>query len=265
MIYSLKVRLKNSLFSFQMFFSSLIGLFLLIQPNYMSVKAGLLYPDYSIPFLNLIYRAHAGGAFDLFAPVIAVLPCAVMCYGDEHNFGYEKSVLLRTSRRRYIREHIISSSLTGGAALLIPSALATCLFIFSGDPYLQADVGIYSTIYGGSVLEHIQFIGGGLLVALILLGLSFIFGANCGLTSLWISAVTSKKFLALALPFSIYFFLFLICYRIPGLLILSPVNMLMPDLTLLPSLEYVFIYQGTCCLLLITLCSFVLGRRTQNV
>lgn len=268
---SLKFRLKKSILSPGMAISILIGIWLLCSHFILNLitynrTIGPLSPtEAASTFLQDIYTAHALGVFDLFAPILAVLPAATI-FCDDYNSGYIKPILSRTSRKRYLAENILCSSLAGGLAIFIPSLISCVFFMMIGEPYLAENIRDgFVTLFEGSVFEKIQFIGGGVLVVVILLVLAFIFGAVWSNVGLCISIFYPNRYIALAAPFVLYFFLFLFCYRINVLLVLSPVNMLMPDLNTLPGLWYPFVYQAVW--LIVTLWLLFTGakRRLNDV
>ena len=81
-------------------------------------------------------------------------------------------------------------------------------------------------------------------MVILLLVLAFLFGAVWSNVGLCISAFIPNRYIALAAPFALYFVTHLIFYRIGFLLVLSPVNMLMPATTFIPNISYPFIYQA---------------------
>lgn len=266
---SLFFRFRNTAISLQMLFSIFLGCFMLIYPNLNSIKAAInIKNDYSPLDLDLIYHSHAGGCFDLFAPFIAVLPTSVtLC--DEINNGFSNTILLRTSRKKYYLEHITISGLAGGIALSFPTAFVSVFFVLVGQPFYPKNeiinIGVLTSVFQNTIFEHIQSWRGGIGVLIILTIFSFLFGAIWSTISLCIGALSKKRFLAISAPFAIYFLLFLLCYRIPSLLIISPVNLLMPDLSTIPSIQFVFTYLGIFYMSIVVLCFYSMKRGLSNV
>ena len=268
---SLGVRLKETIFSPSMYASILIGLFLLTW-NFIfnliiyNLSVGsLTIKEMASTFLDDIYESHARSGFDLFAPILAVLPASTL-FCKDYNSGYIKAVLFRTNKQKYSCEALLCSSIAGGLAVFLPSLISSLFFIIIGKPNLAENLRPgYSTIFDESFFAPIQFVWGGGLVVIILLVLAFIFGAVWSNIGLCISAVIPNRYITLAAPFTLYFAMHLLFYRIDGLLLLSPVNMLMPIVNFLPNIIYPFAYQGV--LLLITFVIFpkFAGRRCENV
>ncbi|HOV40392.1 MAG TPA: hypothetical protein PLM59_01245 [Oscillospiraceae bacterium] len=265
---SLSIRLKETIFSPSMCASVLIGIFLLTW-NFIynliiyNLSVGpLTITEMASTFLDDIYSSHARGGFDLFAPVLAVLPATTL-FCEDYNSGYIKSILLRANKKKYNFETLACSSIAGGLAVFLPSLISSLFFIIIGKPHLADDFS--SNIFDESFFAPIQFIWGGGLVVAILLILAFIFGAVWSNIGLCISAVITNRYVTLAAPFAVYFASHLLLYRLNGLLFLSPVNMLMPIADFLPNIIYPFAYQGI--LLLVTFIIFpkFTERRFENV
>ena len=107
---SLKMRIKNTLFSPFMVVSVLLGLLFLLRGKVLSVisyncryNAHLSFKDVGDMFLQDIHTAHVISGYDVFAPIFAVLPSATI-FCDDFNSGYIKWILNRSSRKRYIKK-----------------------------------------------------------------------------------------------------------------------------------------------------------------
>ena len=118
----------------------------------------------------------------------------------------------------------------------------------------------YSTCFDETVYAGLQYVWGGLLLALMLMALAFLFGALWSDVGLLVSVLFPNKYLALAAPFALYFSIHLLLYRTGFLLVLSPVNMLMPNTAFIPFALYPLAYE---LLLLGLVCIFfsVLAKR----
>ncbi len=268
---SLRVRLKETIFSSSMYASVLIGLFLLMWSFIFNLViynlsvGPLTIKEMASTFLNDIYVSHARSGFDLFAPILAVLPATTL-FCEDYNSGYIKAILFRTNKRKYSYETLLCSSIAGGLAVLLPSLISSLFFVIIGEPNLAENLRHgYSTIFDESFFASIQFVWGGGLVVIILLVLAFIFGAVWSNIGLCISAVIPNRYIALAAPFALYFAIHLLLYRINSLLFLSPVNMLMPIVNFLPNIIYPFAYQGVLLFITFVLFPKFVGRRCENV
>lgn len=246
-----------------MLISILIGFIFLFQPLlgviYMSSKNSI-----PIDYVYIFYVPHASGVFDLFAPALAVLPAATL-FCDEYNSGFLKSILMRTDKKKYIIERIICNSISGGFALAIPILLIFVVSLVFGEPYLKSNIPEnFSTFYEGTVFENIQFIWGGLFVSVITIVLTFIFGMVWANAGLCISAFVTNKYVSLAFPIILYYCASITLYRF-NLIMLSPMNTIMPNADKTPSLSFVFVYQFILWCTGATLFAFGIHRRLKNV
>ena len=124
------MRIKNTLFSPFMVVSVLLGLLFLLRGKVLSVisyncryNAHLSFKDVGDMFLQDIHTAHVISGYDVFAPIFAVLPSATI-FCDDFNSGYIKWILNRSSRKRYIKEIMLCSSVGGSLAIFLPSLLS---------------------------------------------------------------------------------------------------------------------------------------------
>lgn len=227
----------------------------------MKYGAALHFKDIGTVFLDDIAVSHSLSGYDLFAAILAVLPAAA-AFCDDYNSGYIKSILSRASKRQYIRETFFCSSIAGGLAVFLPCFLSGVFFLMNGklDTLENRNSWGYSTAFDETVYAGIQYVWGGLLLALMLLALAFLFGAIWSDVGLLVSVLLPNKYLALAAPFALYFSIHLIFYRTGFLLMLSPVNMLMPDTVFIPFVLYPLFYEvlllGLVCVLF-----FILAKR----
>ena len=88
------------------------------------------FSDVGSTYLNEIAQMHAASGFDLFAPILAVLPATTL-FCEDYNSGYIKSILWRTEKRRYIFETVLCSSVAGGLAVFLPTFIANMLIVIS--------------------------------------------------------------------------------------------------------------------------------------
>ena len=248
---SLLVRLRSSVISANMCLSICVGtlfLFWFFLTNYITyIKffGHVTLKEMGENFLYSIYSSHSRSGFDLFAPALAALPAATI-FCDDFACGYTKSILLRSRKGKYIDETLICSSLSGGLAIFLPSLLSSIFFIFIGEPNLVENTAAGSvTFLDQSIFSKVQFVWGGGAVVLLLLVLSFLFGASWSNIGLCISTIIPNRYVAIAAPFAIYFGLHIFCFRIEQFIVFSPTNILMPIGTFMPNLVFPFIYQLT--------------------
>lgn len=270
---SLGRRLKRSIFSPAMLVSVFVGCWFLMWSrvaNLISYNAkygtALTFRDLGAVFLDDIAVSHTLSGYDLFAPILAVLPAAA-AFCDDYNSGYIKSILTRISKRRYIREALLCSSIAGGLAVFLPCFLSGMFYLVNGklDTLENVNSWGYSTTFDETVYAGMQYVWGGLLLALMLMVLAFLFGAIWSDIGLLVSVLFPNKYLALAAPFALYFFIHLIFYRIGFLLVLSPVNMLMPDTTFIPFTLYPLLYETALLVIVCILFSVLAKRRLCDV
>ena len=135
---SLGRRLKMSIFSPAMFVSVFVGCWFLMWnrvANLVSYNAKygavLTFKDIGAVFLDDIAVSHSLSGYDLFAPILAVLPAAAV-FCEDYNSGYIKSILSRASKRWYIRETFLCSSIAGGLAIFLPCFLSGMFYLVNG-------------------------------------------------------------------------------------------------------------------------------------
>lgn len=216
-------------------------------------------------YLDDIYCAYARGGYELFAPILAVLPAATL-FCDDYNSGYLKSILGRAERNRYIKETIICSSVSGGLAVFLPSLLACFFYMVNGEPNtIEGMKNGYSTVFDESVYSQLQYIGGGVVLVLLFLVLAFVFGAIWSNVGLCASLLIPNRYIAVAIPFAFYFTCHLVFYRIGSLLVFSPANMLMPAATFIPNSQYPFIYQLVLYCIITVITEWLMKRRLRDV
>lgn len=268
---SILYRLRATIISPAMLISVLLGLVVLLKFHiihyfwYCAEYGAISFSEMGGSYLNEISFMHSVSGFDLFAPILAVLPATTL-FCEDYNSGYIKSILGRTEKRRYITETIFCSSIAGGLAMFIPTLISNALMVICFQPN---SVGIklgYEDFLDEGIFANIQYVWGGLVVVIILTVLSFLFGAVWSNIGLCISAFIPNKYIALAFPFVLYFSSHLILYRLgESALLFSPVNMIMPNAAVIPSLSYPFVYQGVLLLLTVWLFKQAVQRRLQDV
>ncbi len=250
------LELKRHLFSPVFAITILVALVVMVYPIYDAIKGIFVLPQ---SYLYYIGGVHTFGTFDLFAPIIATMPCATTFYND-FGTGYCKLILPRTSRIKYLLSKISICGITGGLAIFIPNlVLYIYLWIF-GKPHLS-DTYI---MLENSIFENIEFANNGLNVMLILLLLSFLFGTVWSLVGLAASAFFPNKYVSFVAPFMIYFALSTALSLTDESLVFSPMNMLYPNYSQIPSIIFCFIYQLV--LIIVSATTFLICayRRLKN-
>lgn len=270
---SLCKRLKMSIFSPAMVVSICVGIWFLMWSRVANLisynaryDAALTFRDIGAIFLDDMAVSHSLSGYDLFAPILAVLPAAAI-FCEDYNSGYIKSILSRVEKRRYISETLLCSSIAGGLAVFFPCFLSGLFYLVNGklDTLENINSWGYSTSFDETVYAHMQYIWGGLLLALMLMLLAFLFGAIWSNVGLLVSVLFPNKYLALAAPFALYFSIHLIFYRLEFLLMFSPVNMLMPNTTFIPFILYPLLYEVLLLILICVLFAVLIRRRMWDV
>ncbi len=229
------LELKRYIFSPLFAVTVSVALVVMIYPVFDELKEIFVNPQSELYYIS---KVHTFGSFDLFAPVIAAIPCSVAFYND-FGTGFCKFILTRTNRIKYLLSKAFVCGVTGGLSVFLPNFV---FFIFlrifgkvhSSDMY---------TFFKNSVLESIEYANSGLNVIIILLLLSFLFGTAWSLVGLAASAFVPNKYSALTAPFMIYFALSTILSLTDEFLVFSPINMLYPNYSQIPSIAFCFIYQ----------------------
>lgn len=246
---SLCKRLKMTIFSPAMLVSVSIGFLLLIRfriHNYVGYNmnvGSITLKEMGGVFLDDIYMAHTRNGFSLFSPILAVMPATIL-FCEDYNSGYIKSILSRMEKKRYTRETFICTTISGGLVIFLPCFFASLFFLINGKlNTVENMIGGYSTAFDETVYSDLQYVWGGILLAVLLLVLSFLFGAVWSGVGLLVSSLITNRYLALAMPFVIYFSMHLLFYRSDILLVFSPANMLMPSAAFIPYKAYPFVYQ----------------------
>lgn len=206
------------------------------------------------PYLYYINGIHTFGTFDLFAPAIAAIPCGAAFYND-YGSGFCKFILPRTSRLKYLLVKTFTCGITGGLALFMPNFLLFSILLLFGNSH-SSELNLLQ----GSVLGSIEHAN----VILVLLLLAFLFGAVWALMGLAVSAFIPNKFAAAASPFMIYFALSTALSLDDSCFIFSPMNMLYPNASAIPSVTFCVIYLLV--LIVVSAAVFILRayRRLKN-
>jgi|LSQX01.2.fsa_nt_gb hypothetical protein len=238
----LKKDLGRSIFSLGMLLSLIIGLALLIEPEFYTLfpSSNRQYLEQKDNYINFIFTSLALGGYLIFTPLISVLP-AVIHFCDELNTGYYKFVVLRKGRTSFIVSRWLSNAIAGGIATAGPIVLMTMIALIRCKPYTQQmmDEGSFSPLHS-SIFMPFELLWGGLFPVLMIIAFAFIFGAVWSTIGLAVSTLIPNRYIGLCAPFILFFFLHLL-FSFLRLEKFSPVNTVMPDI--LPSFTFLAMYQ----------------------
>ena len=105
----LRKDVKSQLFSTGMLISLLLGLVLLVEPQYQYFLYFARW-DNKADYINFFFSSLALGGYLIFTPIITVMP-GVFRFCDEYNSGYLRFMLVRSkSRRKYIFSRLFSNA-----------------------------------------------------------------------------------------------------------------------------------------------------------
>ena len=173
--------------------------FLLANPDYITVAPPFYFNAYDAFLWSL-------DLFSLVAPVLAVLPFADSLAQDVRS-GYARSVLIRASYKRYMLAKVVAGALAGGMAIglaLVLLFICTNLLFPRGmnmAPYTRRisldgkDLSAFGYLYHSQPDLYIAA----------RIGLGALFGMTYALLGLAISAVTTSRYIVLAMPLVLFF------------------------------------------------------------
>lgn len=105
----LRKDVKSQLFSIGMLISLLLGLVLLVEPQYQYFLYFARW-DNKADYINFFFSSLALGGYLIFTPIITVMP-GVFRFCDEYNSGYLRFMLVRSkSRRKYMFSRLFSNA-----------------------------------------------------------------------------------------------------------------------------------------------------------
>lgn len=96
----LRKDVKSQLFSTGMLISLLLGLVLLVEPQYQYFLYFARW-DNKADYINFFFSSLALGGYLIFTPIITVMP-GVFRFCDEYNSGYLRFMLVRSKSRKKI-------------------------------------------------------------------------------------------------------------------------------------------------------------------
>ena len=225
------------------------GLLMLLRPLLVQL------PDLSrYSFFELYMFAFAAGDFTPFA---ALFPSAVIStvFAEDYLSGTIRMAMIRTGRKRYARNRIISTIVLGGGMMALYVILVLIVgAIFAKSPDSAEGYAKTLTLWGRYDLA-LRY-GGALMYAGKVL-LAFLFGAVWGLFGLVVSVVTTNVYSTAIVPLGVYMALWYFLDMNP----LNPIYLLRGDSTILPSIGFVFAVQLSAVAALSILSGFLMLRK----
>lgn len=251
----LRKDVKSQLFSTGMLISLLLGLVLLIEPQYQYFFYFARWDNKS-DYLNFFFSSLALGGYLIFTPIITVMPGAFR-FCDEYNSGYLRFMLVRSkSRRKYMFARLFSNAVSGGVANALPLAVFALIMLIFCAPYTPN--GHSQTPFDGTILEPLETFAGGLGIVGVIILLAFLFGIVWGVVGTALSAAVPNRYVALCGPFVLFFLIHLVANAL-GAERFSPTNTILPDI--LPSFGFLFLYQTV--LLVLGCAAFIFFARRR--
>lgn len=235
---------RNALRSKWFWLSAGLALAVLIQPVYDELFPFPWHKSTVDP-LSIIASARAFGIIGPYAPVFAIVPYSASIV-EEVRSGYMKYVLLRMHRRDYALQKMISASVSGAFALMIPFFILFFMAVLNGG---LSDMVVCPDFYLYTVWENIFLNYGGLIVLTYKLLLVGLFGAIWALVGLVCACISNNRFITVVLPFVWYQASWMIFSESPY----CPIHLLSADDIDLPSLSSVFVIDLSAILALLVI------------
>lgn len=158
-------------------------------------------------------------------PLLAVLPGGASLHEDMKS-GYIQSVILRSSRKKYLLSKYIGVFISGGIAVVLP--LLVSLFITAMKyPALKPEP-IVICLYPYSMLNHMFYTHPGLFLAILLI-LDFLMSGAIATVSLLFSFFTNHKVITLIIPFVLCYCVYCFQGFIDSRILFSPNFFMMPQ------------------------------------
>ncbi len=161
-----------------------------------------------------IFSAYAYMFYSVLFPLIAALPYASNHF-REHQIGYDKQIVCRVGKKKYISTKYITSFIVGGMVITIPS-LISLLWSMSWLPLIPLNLTLMQTGVTSESLWVEIFIKYPLLYALLYILLDFIIGGILACSALSLTYVVQSRFQLLIMPMMINLLLVEILNYVPG-------------------------------------------------
>jgi len=191
--------LKRVVLSWQLYFA--IGLvfltsFITLKNN--TEQFNLFYFE-NLGTINLFLYSNviSNGIMSILAPFIAIVVFSTATL-DDMKTGYIKNCTLLGQPKKYLKARVISTALTGGGVFAISYSLLFAIYLIidpSASVRTSFRFGLFLDVYDRSLLLY---------CAVFILH-SFIFGMVYSLFGMGISMVIKNKYIALGLPFVLYY------------------------------------------------------------
>ena len=180
-----------------------------------------MYSGDRMDMLSMYTTPFAFSSFVIFAGLFPGLPYAYS-YLEEKSSGYLNFIYQRINRRKYIRNKIFFSGLSGGLTMLIPGMLIFIIIDYlSGDTTLQRHPVIFEELMWGPYI----YIWGGRFILMLKGILLFLFGIMWSELALLYSNIFDNKYIAYVLPFLTYELIWIV---LPGT-VLNPFYLVRAD------------------------------------
>lgn len=132
----------------------------------------------------------------LFYPIVAMIPYG-LCYRRERDSGYRQLILLKTTKKAYLRAKILAVSCSAFVSMLVPNLcwILVCRFMLGkGDPKYSFRYMIHFAL---PLYDNHPF-----WFAIMYAVHAAVLGAVFAVLGLGVSAVVRNRYLALLLPFA---------------------------------------------------------------
>ena len=191
---------------------------------------------------DLISYCYLFTPFIVFAPIISsATGSSTVC--DDIKNGYIKYMLIRMSKENYTINKFISGIFSGGIVMAFSSSVLAIIILILGVPIGKDYNSTLNGPFDGTAFESIQYLSGGLIVIIVTIVLSFIFGAIWSGVGIAFSVYTSNKYLAIVFPLILYYSMNMLFLKFDVLLKFSPWYTIIPGTTSIKNLSFIFTEQ----------------------
>lgn len=188
----IETEFKRAFFSL----STLISILLVFIALFIAYYNDLKFPPRYVSGIDLFFRARnclATSYLPLVSPIIACLPFA-NSYILDKEAGIQNYIYMKVKHKKYLSARLFVNALAGGLVLMIPQLIfGIYLILVKGvnNLYFESMDGAFSNVYNTSKIEYF----------IILIIISFIFGAVYSTFALGISTIANNKYLTIIIPF----------------------------------------------------------------
>ena len=161
-----------------------------------------------------VFSAYAYMFYSVLFPLIAALPYASNHF-REHQIGYDKQIVCRVGKKKYISTKYITSFVVGGMVITIPS-LISLLWSMSWLPLIPLNLTLMQTGVTSESLWAELFVEYPLLYAILYILLDFVIGGVLACSALSLTHIVKSRFQLLIMPMMINLLLVEIFNYIPG-------------------------------------------------